>query len=758
MGWAAWLQQELAYSNARLHTAARFAISICLVVAVGQWLRLPDYYWGLITVCVLVLPTAGAVLAKSLFRVAGTAAAALISVLLVSLLIQHHLAYCVTFFCLVAVLVYYATGKSAPYAFLICAMTIAVITFPIYAVPAEVEWRAPTRAFEVSLGVLIVAFVTLTFWPHFALDDLRESYCRSLEILADLHECLWRHLAAATPGREEFERVLAPARGGLRRRAALLEDAVWEDPGVEIRRDQIESQNFQLARLYAILYHVAPILDTPSPRALHLLARAECEALAQAVVSAVRNHVACIRGSRPDPGTPDLDAAMTALQQRLAQEELRTRSRQNTTTENLHSIAYISGLMESAELIGTLQTGHNRLRELVQRASWLLPLRRILDGLRTQTRRIEPEQVKKGVAAAVIYLLLFTVGQTGYLGSSTLAAVAALICLTWPTVGGGIQRALLVMVGTAIGCLAALAVMSLILPSTASLAGLLIGIAPVFLLVGYLLAGPPETAFIGLFSGIILCSVGFQNFAPPSDLAGFSNLLGGVLWGSVLGIAAQLCFLQQSAHQQVIRNMGACLRLLHTCFSRLRSLDRLPPSNPVGAMADIQRGMQFIGSLPGLNREARFELERGALHADRVQHVQAHLERLLLEMVSLASLSQQTLDQRLLNFSREDGLALKATCRELLEALAAYAESDSRGRYPVALLARLQREQSALEACIHETRHLCQDQSYGDARLIRALSYLEHLEAFASQLRETAETLRTSWPHVAVAQPADTAP
>lgn len=744
-----WLQEDLAPTPGRWQSALRFAICSCVVVAIGQILRLPNYYWGLITICVLVLPTAGAVLAKSLFRMVGTSIAGVLSVWMVSGFIQNHIFFTLFLFGINLVLFYYATGKSAPYAFLICSMTITIITFSVVDAPYQVEWEAPTRAFEVCVGIFVVSFFTLTLWPHFARDELRERYSFSIRTVANLHECVWRHLLAVTPGRQEYEAILVNARGGLANRAALLEDSVWEDPGMEIRRPYIERQNYHLSRLYSLLYQTTTFLDDPPRESLYLAIQEEATTLVDAIVSELRQLADDVDARRLGEVPEGLLAAAEAVQARLGTPEIKTQGMKFSTGNNMHSLTYLAGLMEAAEVLITLRKEYQTQRRTFK-GTLLLPIRRIFSGLWAETIKLEPKQLRKAIAAATAIAFIFIVGQSGYLGSSSLAAIAASLVISWPTVGGGISKGIFCVLATLLGSFAAFLMSGLVLPYTNSLGSLMVGCAPFFVSAGYLLSGPPRIAFIGMFTGVMFASNAFQGFAPPAEITGYSNTIIGMLAGSLIGIAVQLCFLSESAHRKVLASMAQFLRSQRDRLGRLHRLrDLPPPPDPHTAMSETQRDINMVNGMAAANEEARFEMEPHAIAKEHLVTVQAEFEQLLLATVSFESLSYQEMDTPALGAVKQPAIALKTHCLETLDQLARYSAYAGRHAYPTAYLERMEELREEVRDALHTVRAQCREHHIGQRPFVNAVSYLEHILELATLLERTAQALQACFPHQA---------
>lgn len=168
--------------------ALKFGLAGVVAVYIALWARLEMPGWALFTVFVLMIAHyVGAIAEKSIFRFIGTVTGGLIGYLLTGGLEQNP----VVFLSLVGLTVGGCTAMFGqnryPYAFLLCGLTILVVSSNGMADPAN-SWKFMlARIEEIVVGIIVTMVVQSVIWPRYArlefLDHLRASF-------GDLRECL----------------------------------------------------------------------------------------------------------------------------------------------------------------------------------------------------------------------------------------------------------------------------------------------------------------------------------------------------------------------------------------------------------------------------------------------------------------------------------------------------------------------------------------------------------------------------------------
>jgi uncharacterized membrane protein YccC len=157
------------FGNLAVRHGIKFGLAGTLSVLIALLIRLPEPNWALTTVFVLMLAQyVGAVAEKSLMRIVGTVAGAVIGYLLTAGFEQQPVLY----LSLVGIVVGFGTAMFGytkyPYAFLLAALTTTVVASNGLGNPAF-SWRpALFRTLEVCVGVIAAVLVTSLVWPRYA--------------------------------------------------------------------------------------------------------------------------------------------------------------------------------------------------------------------------------------------------------------------------------------------------------------------------------------------------------------------------------------------------------------------------------------------------------------------------------------------------------------------------------------------------------------------------------------------------------------
>jgi uncharacterized membrane protein YccC len=126
--------------------------------------------WAIFTVYMLMQPISGAIRSKALFRMVGTVAGALITLLLMALLanLPGGLFLCVGFVALVGVFLSMIDQMPRGYVYSMAGLTAAVVGLPDALDPLAGFTTAITRTEEILLGIVCATAVDSVFFPHSA--------------------------------------------------------------------------------------------------------------------------------------------------------------------------------------------------------------------------------------------------------------------------------------------------------------------------------------------------------------------------------------------------------------------------------------------------------------------------------------------------------------------------------------------------------------------------------------------------------------
>lgn len=144
-----------------------FAASmLALVIALAM--DLPRPYWAMATVYITSQPLAGATSSKAFFRVLGTLAGAIMTVVLVPNLVEAPELLCLAIALWVGLCLYLSLLDGTPrsYVFMLAGYTVALIGFPSVSEPGAIFDTAVARVEEISLGIICASLVSTIVFPR----------------------------------------------------------------------------------------------------------------------------------------------------------------------------------------------------------------------------------------------------------------------------------------------------------------------------------------------------------------------------------------------------------------------------------------------------------------------------------------------------------------------------------------------------------------------------------------------------------------
>lgn len=117
---------------------------------------LPKPYWAIVTVYLVSQPSAGASLGRGVYRLAGTMAGAVATVVIVPNFVNNPIACSAAIAGWIGLCLYFALLDRTPraYAFVLAGYTASLIGFPSVFTPGAVFETASVRVQEISLGIL----------------------------------------------------------------------------------------------------------------------------------------------------------------------------------------------------------------------------------------------------------------------------------------------------------------------------------------------------------------------------------------------------------------------------------------------------------------------------------------------------------------------------------------------------------------------------------------------------------------------------
>jgi uncharacterized membrane protein YccC len=164
------------FENVPLQQGLKMAIAGMLAFYVALWQGLPNPQWCIFTVVVLTLAQyVGAIAEKSLLRVIGTVAGALLGIWLVGNHGSEPLFMMGGCFLIAACGTMMFGGNWYPYAFFLTVLTMLVVVNNAMKNPSAAWDTGVARTEEICVGIVASMIVTGVLWPRYARVEYRRS-------------------------------------------------------------------------------------------------------------------------------------------------------------------------------------------------------------------------------------------------------------------------------------------------------------------------------------------------------------------------------------------------------------------------------------------------------------------------------------------------------------------------------------------------------------------------------------------------------
>ena len=184
-----WTRQDL-FGDLRVRHGIKLGLAGLLALFCTQVLRVPNDYWAILTVMVLMnAQFVGASAFKATMRMAGTVVGAIVGVWLASDYASTPAIFLPVFF-LVMVLAGYNFGhigaRQVPYAhFLLGLTTLAIVTEGVTN-PGQAWQTGLDRTEEIVIGIICSLFVSTVVWPRYAREEFLEAARATLKTTKQL--------------------------------------------------------------------------------------------------------------------------------------------------------------------------------------------------------------------------------------------------------------------------------------------------------------------------------------------------------------------------------------------------------------------------------------------------------------------------------------------------------------------------------------------------------------------------------------------
>jgi uncharacterized membrane protein YccC len=216
-------------------------LAMFLAMGISMRFNLDQPSTAMVSVLIVMQPQTGMVLTKSLYRIAGTLAGLLASLVLVGLFAQEPEMFIIGLalwvgFC-TAGAAFYRNFKS--YGFVLSGYTAALVGLPAAMQPQAFFPIAVTRLSEVTLGILCAGVISDTILPRRLSDVIISNVQnRYTEFIAFVRASL-----AGTVGKQELESMHLRLVGNVISLESIRSAATLEDPEVRARDRRLKKLN-----------------------------------------------------------------------------------------------------------------------------------------------------------------------------------------------------------------------------------------------------------------------------------------------------------------------------------------------------------------------------------------------------------------------------------------------------------------------------------------------------------------------------------
>lgn len=289
-----------------IRTGIKFALAGTLSLYFALLIRLDQPTWAVTTAFVLSTPKfVGAIAEKTLLRIVGALAGAVIGYLITGSLEQSP----VLFLALMGTLVAFTTamfgGTLVPYGFRQAGYTATLVASQGLANP-DFSWKIGlARCEEILLGLAVTTVVTTLVWPRYARVEFGEGVRRTLGALGEqfaLRSAAFLSGGAAAPEAD----VLGKVGGNLAKLRKLISFGCFESTEFRRRRPQIDAIVCELGVLSASISNIARTLPTES----HL--RPYVERQIADLHDAILETIECLAGVESDAASRRAAVALAA--------------------------------------------------------------------------------------------------------------------------------------------------------------------------------------------------------------------------------------------------------------------------------------------------------------------------------------------------------------------------------------------------------------------------------------------------------------
>ena len=459
---------------------------------------------------------------------------------------------------MIIVFVYLAAGN---YAVILGVGTMAIVIFSGLQEPSLVWPTAAYRCAEVTLGVLVAIFVSVSLWPRRAGDAFSEAIRNALRDM----EAYYADLAALfgdnrTPA-GGFDLRGAAVREGFSRMENLLRYAARESGTIRRRKERYLSFILRLKQLFISLTGLRQCLEGEIAGEYRDAFKKELSLFSAAVRQELENFDQALTTGRLE-GAAAYRERFRELEGRLDSLRKKKIPLGYPLETSLRVLAFFNALGDCAS---SLAAAREELTTILSPSALPPPPRSARDRGRF---RFDPNRFTFAVRiAAGIVIALY--GWWYFRWPAGMQAVISfLVVAAQPTIQAVNIKSISRLSGALAGCGLALVSYVFILPHLESIWGFALLIFGVIFLAAFVNAGPPRYAYTGFQAGICFLLTVAQGYQQSFSIVPALNRSVGIILGALLGALVVRFLWPAVPRRELLRNLVRLFGLFRESLSK----------------------------------------------------------------------------------------------------------------------------------------------------------------------------------------------
>jgi uncharacterized membrane protein YccC len=539
----------------RFQNAAKVAVACCLAIATGQYLKLENLQWTIITIMIVALPNVGSSIQKSLYRAIGTVIGGFLGAWMVSMFGQEMWLYLPLEFAVLTAANYFWMGRWHSYAFFLAGVTTIITGLGQLEHQESTGIVALMRITEVLLGIFSYQAVNMLLWPV----NARKELFRSFESTLRKTGAMLRGLPAVSSG----EKGRNPARltyslsQAYSRNVNLIEQSGYESAWFSDRAARFMEASLLAERISRFVLALnAELKSVPGVAAPEPIGK-ELGSLCDGIAGALDRIAESIWGRTASSLSAGTLAAEAARVRENVIAWVGTPDGKNGAILNVLA----GDLFKIAELTGRLEKA---VSDAWKPDSPRNASEKVSDWFTTPWSPPDSPRLRYAALTAlctVVFIFPLTYWHFGF--ASTAAATVMIIAQ--PTIGGMRRKALLRNIGCIAGGITALFCVYFLVPHMTLLWHEMIMIFAVFFICGYIKFGSERISYAGVQMGMAFTIAAVAGSAPSVGVLPVFNRLLGIFFGVVIGGYVLSWLWPRWAHEEVVGHLAGG----HARFGRL---------------------------------------------------------------------------------------------------------------------------------------------------------------------------------------------